>query len=61
MNAGLLQGAETIMLVTPGSRLTPQLNQLDIGIRRSFTFRDRYTIKGRGSDLQRDQLKRGHR
>jgi hypothetical protein len=41
----LLQGAETIMLVAPGSRLTPQLNQLDIGIRRSFTFHDRYTVK----------------
>jgi len=45
VNAGLLQGAETIMLVAPGSRLTPQLNQLDIGIRRSFTFHDRYSIK----------------
>jgi len=45
VNAGLLQGAETIMLVAPGSRLTPQLNQLDIGVRRSFTFRDRYSIK----------------
>jgi hypothetical protein len=45
VNSGLLQGAETIMLVAPGSRLTPQLNQLDIGIRRTFTFRDRYTIK----------------
>jgi hypothetical protein len=45
VNSGLLQGAETIMLVTPGSRLTPQLNQLDIGIRRSFTFGERYTVK----------------
>jgi len=45
VNAGLLQGAETILLVAPGSRLTPQLNQLDIGIRRSFTFHDRYTVK----------------
>ena len=33
------------MLVAPGSRLTPQLNQLDIGVRRSFTFRDRYSVK----------------
>jgi hypothetical protein len=36
------------MLVAPGSRLTPQLNQLDIGVRRSFTFHDRYTIKAEG-------------
>ena len=33
------------MLVATGSRLTPQLNQLDVGVRRAFKFRDRYTIK----------------
>jgi hypothetical protein len=45
VNPGLAQGAETIMLVAPGSRLTPQLNQLDIGARRAFVIHDRYTIK----------------
>lgn len=33
------------MLVAPGSRLTPQLNQLDIALRRAFVIHDRYTIK----------------
>ena len=33
------------MLVAPGSRLTPQLNQLDIGFRRAFVIHDRWTIK----------------
>jgi hypothetical protein len=45
VDPGLLQGAETIMLVAPGSRLTPQLNQLDIAFRRSFVVHDRWTIK----------------
>jgi hypothetical protein len=45
VDPGLAQGAETIMLVAPGSRLTPQLNQLDIALRRAFVIRDRYTIK----------------
>jgi hypothetical protein len=45
VDPGLAQGAETIMLVAPGSRLTPHLNQLDIGIRRPFTIHDRWNIK----------------
>jgi hypothetical protein len=45
VDPGLAQGAETIMLVAPGARLTPHLNQLDIGIRRPFTIRDRWNIK----------------
>ena len=45
VDPGLAQGSETIMLVAPGSRLTPQLNQLDIALRRAFVIRDRYTIK----------------
>jgi hypothetical protein len=45
VDPGLAQGPETIMLVAPGSRLTPHLNQLDIGIRRPFTIRDRWNIK----------------
>ena len=48
VNPGLLQGSETIMLVAPGSRLTPQLNQLDIAIRRGFVIRDRWNIKAEG-------------
>jgi hypothetical protein len=34
-----------MLLVPPGSRLTPQLTQLDIGIRRGFVIQDRYNIK----------------
>jgi len=48
VDAGLLQGSETIMLVAPGSRLTPQLNQFDIAVRRGFVIRDRYNIKAEG-------------
>ena len=33
VDRGLAQGAETILLVPPGSRLTPQLTQLDVAIR----------------------------
>jgi hypothetical protein len=45
VDPGLAQGSETIMLVAPGSRLTPQLTQLDIAIRRGFVIRDRYHVK----------------
>ena len=48
VDPGLLQGAETIMLVAPGSRLTPQLNQFDIAVRRGFVIRDRFHIKTEG-------------
>lgn len=48
VDPGLLQGSETIMLVAPGSRLTPQLNQLDMAIRRGFVIRDRWNIKAEG-------------
>ena len=48
VDPGLLQGAETIMLVAPGSRLTPQLNQFDIAIRRAFVIHDRWNIKAEG-------------
>src|SRR5213592_4296421 len=36
VDPGLRQGAELIPLVAPGSRLTPRLNQLDVGLRRLF-------------------------
>jgi hypothetical protein len=45
VDSGLAQGPETVMLVAPGSRLTPQLSQLDIGIRRPFNIHDRWNIK----------------
>ena len=45
VDPGLAQGSETIMLASPGSRLTPQLNQLDIGLRRNFVIHDRWNIK----------------
>jgi hypothetical protein len=45
IDPGLVQGAETIMLVAPGSRLTPHLNQLDIGVRRAFVLHERWNIK----------------
>jgi dihydroorotate dehydrogenase len=38
------QGTELIPLVAPGSRLTPQLNQLDIGVRRLFHLRETMTL-----------------
>ncbi len=40
----LKQGSETIQLVAPGSRLTPQLTQFDIGARRIFRIHEKYTI-----------------
>ena len=48
VDPGLTQGAETIMLVAPGSRLTPRLTQLDIAIRRGFSIRERWSIKAEG-------------
>jgi hypothetical protein len=48
VDSGLLQGPETILLVAPGSRLTPQLNQLDVAVRRTFTYREHYIVKAEG-------------
>jgi hypothetical protein len=44
VDAGLRQGSELVPLVAPGSRLTPRLNQLDIGIRRLFHLRENMTV-----------------
>ena len=41
---GLRQGSELIPLVAPGTRLTPRLNQLDLALRKWFTFKERYRI-----------------
>jgi hypothetical protein len=40
----LKQGSETIQLVAPGSRLTPQLTQFDLGARKIFRIHEKYTI-----------------
>ncbi len=45
VDPGLAQGSEAIMLVAPGRRLTPQLNQLDLGLRRGFVIHERHQIK----------------
>lgn len=45
VDSGLAQGSETIVLVPPGSRLTPQLTQFDIAIRRGFVVHERYNLK----------------
>jgi len=46
VDAGLTQGAETIALIPPGSRFTPRLSQLDVGARKVFRFREKYTLMG---------------
>ena len=44
-NFVLGQGPETINLVAPGQVLTPRLNQLDVGLKKTFTFRDRFKVE----------------
>ena len=44
VNPGLAQQSEVIQLVAPGSRLTPRLTQLDVGLRKVFRIRERYTL-----------------
>ena len=46
VDPGLIQGAETITLIPPGSRLTPRLSQLDLGFRKVFHVREKFTILG---------------
>lgn len=41
---GLRQGSTIIPLVAPGSRLTPQLNQIDMGIRKVFKFKEHQNL-----------------
>ena len=33
-----------IQLIPPGSRLTPRLTQVDMGVRRVFRFKEKYTL-----------------
>jgi hypothetical protein len=46
VDPGMVQSSETIQLVSPGSLLTPRLNQIDIGFRKRFRFREKYTLMG---------------
>jgi hypothetical protein len=48
VDPGLAQGAETIPLIPPGSRLTPRLSQLDVGVRKVFRIHEKFTIMGEG-------------
>jgi hypothetical protein len=43
VDPGLAQGSETVLLVAPGAESSPRLTQLDVGVRRTFKFRDKYT------------------
>jgi hypothetical protein len=46
VDAGLKQGSALVPLIAPGSRLTPRLNQFDIGVRKIFHIREKYTLMG---------------
>jgi Carboxypeptidase regulatory-like domain len=46
VDAGLKQGTETVQLIAPGTRLTPRLNQFDLGVRKVFHFGEKYTLTG---------------
>lgn len=46
VDPNLKQGSETIELVAPGARLTPRLNQFDIGFRKIFKVREKWTFMG---------------
>jgi len=39
------QASETINLAAPGQVLTPRLNQLDISLKKTFKFRERYVVE----------------
>ncbi len=45
VDPGLLQGAEVINLVAPGRVLTPRLNQLDLGLKKTFRIREKYVFE----------------
>jgi len=50
VDAALKQGSELIPLVAPGSaRLTPRLNQLDVGLRKIFHPRENMTLAAEGT------------
>jgi hypothetical protein len=39
------QGSETIQLAAPGQVLTPRLNQLDIGFKKTFTIHEKFVLE----------------
>ncbi|HEX6893630.1 MAG TPA: carboxypeptidase regulatory-like domain-containing protein [Bryobacteraceae bacterium] len=39
------QTSETIQLVPPGSVVTPRLNQLDLNFKKTFLFKDKFTLE----------------
>jgi hypothetical protein len=39
------QASETIQLVAPGQVLTPRLNQVDISVKKTFKFREKYVLE----------------
>jgi len=43
--SGLTNTTERVALSIPGSRYNDRLNQLDIGIRRNFVFREKYRLQ----------------
>jgi hypothetical protein len=42
------QASETINLVAPGQVLAPRLNQLDLSLKKTFRFKDRYVLEPEG-------------
>jgi len=48
VDPGLKQGTEVIPLVAPGARLTPRLNQFDVGLRKVFHIREKVSLSGEG-------------
>jgi hypothetical protein len=46
VDPGLKQGSEVIELVAPGKILTPRQNQIDIGVRKLFKIREKFTVMG---------------
>ncbi|HYL93596.1 MAG TPA: TonB-dependent receptor [Alphaproteobacteria bacterium] len=48
VDPGLAQGNEVIQLIAPGTRFTPRVSQFDLGIRKIFHLREKYSIIGEG-------------
>jgi hypothetical protein len=45
VNSSLTNTTERIALSVPGTRFSDRLNQLDLGIKRNFVFKDRYRLQ----------------
>ena len=46
VDPGLKQGSALVQLVAPGTRLTPRLNQFDLGLRKKFKLKEKITLTG---------------